>query len=479
MEMTMMIANPPLLAVIPAQAGIQLSTIFRSRKLDYRFRGNDGIWAMVFAAVIFVSIFLTSPAAFAVDGVVKGGQIDPLPIAIAPFISGGGAENEAATIAGVIANDLARSGYFRPLAPDTFIEQIGSFDATPQFSSWQEIKAKNLVVGQVEMVGSKMKVSFKLYNVNSQEMRKVSTTFTASPKVARRMAHKIADLIYKDITAYDGYFDTRVVFVDESGPKDKRVKKLGMMDQDGFGARTLTKGNEILLTPRFSPTSQEITYAAIGTDTARVYLYNLDTGQKEIVGDFPNMSFAPRFSPDGNRVIMSLQSEDGRNSNIFEMDLRSKQMRQITNVDAINTAPSYSPDGSMITFESDRGGTQQVYVMGSDGSNQQRISFGKGRYSTPVWSPDGKWIAFTKQGEARFSIGVMKPDGSGERILTEGRHNEGPTWSPNSRVVMFFRESGGESGGPQLFSVDISGYNEQEVPTPEFSSDPAWSPLLN
>jgi TolB protein len=431
---------------------------------------------LIFAILVFLGMAV--PSAYAVDGTVSGGQIDPLPIAIAPFISGGGAENVSATIAGVIANDLARSGYFAPLSPESFIEQIGSFDAPPQFASWQQIKAKDLVIGQVNMSGGKMQVAFKLYDVNTGQLIS-GTSFTASPKVARRIAHKIADMIYKSITGYDGYFDTRVVFVDESGPKDKRIKRLGMMDQDGFGARTLTKGNEILLTPRFSPNSQEITYAAIGTEAARVYLYNLDTGQKEIVGDFPNMSFAPRFSPDGNKVIMSLQSEDGRNSNIFEMDLRSKRMRQVTNVDAINTAPSYSPDGSQITFESDRGGTQQVYVMGADGSNQQRISFSKGRYSTPVWSPDGKWIAFTKQGESKFSIGVMKPDGSGERILTEGRHNEGPTWSPNSRVVMFFRESGGETGGPQLYSVDISGYNEQEVPTPEFSSDPAWSPLLN
>jgi TolB protein len=435
------------------------------------------IRSTILAVVIVISGVLNSPV-YAVTGTVTGGKIDPLPIAIAPFISGGGAEELSATVAGVIANDLARSGYFVPLSPDSFIEQIGSFEAVPQFASWQQVKAKDLVTGQVQMAGGKMTIAFKLYDVNSGQLIS-GTSFTASPKVARRIAHKIADLIYKSITGYPGYFDTRVVYVDESGPKDHRVKKLGIMDQDGFAARTLTNGNEILLTPRFSPNSQEITYAAIGTEASRVYLYNIDTGQKEIVGDFPNMSFAPRFSPDGQKVIMSLQSDDGRNSNIYEMDLRSKKMRQVTNENSINTAPSYSPDGAHITFESDRGGTQQAYVMSADGSGQNRISFGKGRYSTPVWSPDGKWIAFTKQAEGKFGIGVMAPDGSGERILTEGFHNEGPTWSPNSRVLMFFRETQGEQGGPQLYSVDISGYNEQKVPTPEFSSDPAWSPLLN
>ena len=291
----------------------------------------------------FVLLF-TLPSAWALEGTVSGGQIDPLPIAIAPFISGEGAGEVSAEIAGVIANDLARSGYFKPLPPESFIEQIGDFEAAPQFASWKQVQAKDLVVGQVVMQGGKMSVAFKLYDVNTGQLV-TGTSFTATPKVARRIAHKIADLIYKSITGYPGYFDTRVVYVDESGTKDKRIKKLAIMDQDGFGSRTLTKGNEILLTPRFSPNSQEITYAAIGTEASRVYLYNIDTGQKEIVGDFPNMSFAPRFSPDGQKVIMSLQSDDGRNSNIFEMDLRSKQVRQLTNENSINTAPSYSPDG--------------------------------------------------------------------------------------------------------------------------------------
>ena len=432
-----------------------------------------------FLAALLVIIGFGSPMAFAVNGTVNpNGKIDPIPIAISPFIADGAAADTAATVAGVIANDLAHSGYFQPLPPESYIEKIGSFDAVPQFDSWKQVQARDLVVGQVINQGGKAMIAFKLYDVNTGQLV-AGTSFTASPKASRRIAHKIADLIYKSVTGFDGYFDTRVVYVDESGPKNARIKKLAIMDQDGFGARTLTNGKDILLTPRFSPNSQEITYASIGAEAARVYLFNLDTGQKEIVGDFPNMSFAPRFSPDGQKVIMSLQSDDGRDANIFEMDLRSKQLHQITKVPAINTAPSFSPDGSRITFESDRGGTQQIYVMNADGSGDSRISFGKGRYSTPVWSPDGKYIAFTKQGEGKFSIGVMNPDGSGERILTEGFHNEGPTWSPNSRVLMFFREQPGETGGPQLFSVDISGYNEQRIATPEFSSDPAWSPLLN
>ena len=427
--------------------------------------------------VLLLIVMAFASQAWAVTGIVNSGKIDPLPIAVTPFIASAGSEADAAAVSGVIANDLAHSGYFQPLPPDSFIEKIGTFDQNPNFSSWQQVKAQALVVGQVSKAGDRMTVAFKLYDVNTQAFL-AGSSFTAPAKLSRRLAHKVADMIYNKITGFAPYFDTRVVYVDESGPKNARVKKLAMMDQDGFNPRTMTNGKELLLTPRFSPTSQEITYAAIGTEASRVFIFNIDTGQKEIVGDFHNMSFAPRFSPDGQKVILSLESEDGRNSNIYELDLRSKQTRQITDVPAINTAPCYSPDGTRIAFESDRGGTQQIYVMNTDGSNQQRVSFGNGRYSTPVWSPDGKFLAFTKQGEAKFAIGVMAPDGSGERILTEGFHNEGPTWSPNSRVVMFFRDQPGENGGPQLYSVDISGYNEQKVDTPGFSSDPAWSPLL-
>jgi TolB protein len=429
--------------------------------------------------VVIVTCLLLAPqSSFALTGDVNGGKINPLPIAITQFLAGSGAEESAGTLGDVITNNLTRSGYFAPLPRESFIEQITDFNQPPRFEDWRQIQAKALVTGQVFNDGGKIQVEFKLFDVNSQRQL-AAQQFTTSPKNLRRIGHLVSDAIYKALTGIDGYFDTRIVFVDESGPKNLRIKKLAIMDQDGFNVRTLTDGSDIVLTPRFSPNSQEVTFMAIGKGTPRVYLYNIETRQREIVGEFDNMSFAPRYSPDGQHVIMSLQDADGRNANIFEMDLRSRQNQQLTNTPAINTAPSFSPDGSQITFESDRGGTQQIYVMNADGSGQTRISFGDGRYSTPVWSPDGQYIAFTKQANGKFAIGVMKPDGSGERILTEGFHNEGPTWAPNGRVLMFFRDSPGESGGAHLFSVDITGYNEQEVPTPEGASDPAWSPRLN
>jgi TolB protein len=441
--------------------------------------GNRTMYSRFVAALLTIAMLVVLPsfARAQLKGSNQDGRIDPIPMAIAPFLSGG-ADEAAATVTGVIANNLGRTGYFNPLPPDTYPEQISNIDTDPAFDAWRGIKARALVTGSVVNEGGKIRVTFKLFDINSGQLL-AGQSLAASPKLARRLAHRVSDQIYKALTGFDGYFDTRVVFVDETGDKTKRVKKLAIMDQDGFNPRNLPVSGDLLLTPRFSPTSNEVTFMSFGTGVPRVFVYNIDTNQKEIVGDFPSMSFAPRYSPDGNRIIMSLQSDDGANSNIFEMNLQSRKLRQVTDVAAINTAPSYSPDGGQIVFESDRGGTQQIYMMDASGGGQNRISFGKGRYSTPVWSPDGKWIAFTKSAGGKFSIGVMKPDGSGERILTEGFHNEGPTWAPNSRVIMFFRETGGEAGGAHLYSVDVTGYNEQPVETPNFASDPAWSPRLN
>jgi TolB protein len=409
------------------------------------------------------------------------GNVAPLPIAIPNFVAGTPADGEVgAGVAGVITNNLKRSGLFAPIDPAAFIEKITDSDKPPQFQNWKAINAQALVTGRVTRQGDgRLKAEFRLWDVASGQQL-TGQQYVTSPEFWRRIAHIISDQIYERLTGDKGYFDSRVVFVDETGAKERRVKRLALMDQDGANVRYLTRGADLVLTPRFSPSTQEITYMEFGQGDPRVYLFNIETGQREIVGNFPGMSFAPRFAPDGQRVIMSLQQ--GGNSNLFVMDLRSKTTTRLTDTPAIDTSPSYAPDGSRICFESDRGGKPQIYVMPAAGGAAQRISFSKddsnGSYSTPVWSPRGDYIAFTKQGSGQFSIGIMKPDGSGERILTAGFHNEGPTFAPNGRVVMFFRDPGG-NGGPSLFTVDISGRNEQRVPTPGFASDPAWSPLLS
>jgi len=406
------------------------------------------------------------------------GQIQPLPIAITDFASASPAEATIGSdLAQVISADLERSGLFKPIDQRAFIQTAESLQGAPRFADWRQINAQALVTGSAErQADGRLRVEFRLWDVYG-EAQLTGMSYTTTPENWRHVAHIVADEIYKRLTGEDGYFASRIVYVAESGPLNKRVKRLAIMDQDGASVRYLSDGRSISITPRFSPTRQEITYMSYESGEPRVYLLQIETGQRELVGNFPGMTFAPRFSPDGQKVIMSLLRDDG-NSNIFAMDLRSRSTTRLTNSTAIDTSPSYSPDGSKVVFTSDRGGRAQIYVMGADGSGQTRISFGDGVYSTPVWSPRGDLIAFTKQTGGEFQIGVMKTDGSGERILTSGFHNEGPTFSPNGRVLMFFRDPGGTSG-PSLFTVDVSGRNEQRVPTPGFASDPAWSPLLS
>jgi TolB protein len=418
-----------------------------------------------------------APARAALRIPVERGNVQPMPIAIPEFIAGSPGDVEMArTVTQVITSDLGHSGLFAPIDPAAYIERIANFDAVPRFADWRAINAQALVVGRVARQGDgRLRAEFRLWDVLGGQPQD-GKQYQATPDNIRRIGHIISDQIYERLTGEKGYFDSRVVFIDETGPRERRVKRLTMMDQDGANARYLTRGEDLVLTPRFSPASQEITYMSYGQGDPRVYLLNIESGQREVVGNFPGMTFAPRFSPDGGNVIMSLQR--GGNSNIFVMNLGSKAITRLTDSAAIDTSPSYAPDASRICFESDRGGRQQIYVMAASGGNPQRISFGEGSYSTPVWSPRGDVIAFTKQSGGQFAIGVINPDGSGERILTSGYHNEGPTFAPNGRVLMFFRDPGGNTG-PALYTIDLTGRNEQKVPTPSYASDPAWSPLLS
>jgi TolB protein len=433
------------------------------------------IGALMVATVLVTMVVGHAMAQLRVD--ITKGTIQPMPIAIPAFVGAGGGPDELSqNVAQVITADLKRSGLFAPADPAAFIEPVVPPSATPNFNNWKPLNVQALVSGAVSATGDgRISAEYRLWDVVSGQYL-VGKQFFASPDNWRRLAHIIADSIYERLTGEKGYFDSRIAFVDETGSKQDRVKRLAIMDQDGANVRMLTNGGDLVLTPRFSPSRQELAYATLAGDDWHVYLLNIETGQQERIGNFPNMAFSPRFSPDGLQVVLSLQQ--GGNANIYKMDLRTKQMTRLTDSPSIDTAPSFSPDGAQIVFESDRGGEQQLYVMSASGGGAQRISFGSGRYGTPVWSPRGDFIAFTKQEGGEFKIGVMHPDGSGERILTGGFHNEGPTWSPNGRVLMFFRDTGGPSGGPQLWSVDITGYNEQIVPTPSFASDPAWSPLL-
>ncbi len=409
------------------------------------------------------------------------GKVEPLPIAVSSFLGSKPEElRYGQEISNVISEDLERSGLFRPIDRGAFIQTKIALNTLPRFGDWRVINAQALVQGRVEFVqAGQLRVEFRLWDVYA-EQQMVGLAYITVADNWRQVAHIIADAVYKRITGEEGYFNTRIVYISESGPIKRRIKRLAIMDQDGENHKFLTGGEALVLTPRFSPTQQEITYLSFYGDLPRVYIFNIDTGHQEILGEFPGMTFAPRFSPNGREIIMSM-ARDG-NSEIYSMDLRTRVVKQLTKHSAIDTSPSYSPDASQIVFNSDRGNSQQLYIMSASGDNVRRISYGKGRYATPVWSPRGDLIAFTKFSRGRFYIGVMRTDGSGERLLAEDFLVEAPTWAPNGRVLMFFRQepskNDGSGGRSRLFSIDLTGHNEREVVTPVDASDPAWSPII-
>ncbi|WP_380057031.1 Tol-Pal system beta propeller repeat protein TolB [Falsihalocynthiibacter sp. SS001] len=406
------------------------------------------------------------------------GQIEPMPIAVPDFIpETQGAGELAAQISRVIVGDLEGSALFREIPREAYISQVTSFSSPIQYSDWRAINTQALVTGAVGVSGNQLTVKFRLFDVVTGQPQGEGLQFVGTTDSWRRMAHKVADAVYSRITGEGGYFDSRVVYVAETGPKNDRRKRLAVMDYDGANVQYLTGDSSLVLAPRFSPTGDRVLYTSYETGFPRIYLLDVaSVGRKILENQEGSMSFAPRFSPDGNTVVYSLSR--GGNTDIYTLNLSSGSVVRLTNTPAIETAPSYSPDGSTIVFESDRSGSPQLYVMPANGGEARRISKGSGRYGTPVWSPRGDLIAFTKQNKGRFHIGVMRTDGSEERLLTTSNLDEGPTWSPNGRVIMFTRETSGASGTSSLYSVDTTGRNLKRITTQGAASDPAWSPLL-
>ncbi len=426
----------------------------------------------VMVMVAFIAGLGAAQAEVTID--IRQGNVKPIRVAITEFFGVNERESTLGrNIAQVISANLERSGLFEPIDPKAFTQTAASIQVRPRFNDWRIINTEALVNGAISVQpDGRLRVEFRIWDVAKEE-HMLGKAYSSEQENWRRVAHIVSDAIYKRVTGENGYFDSRIVYIAESGSKQNRIKRLAIMDQDGANHKFLTDGSSLVLTPRFSPARQEITYLNYYRDKPKVYLFNIQTGRQEVLGAFEGMTFSPRFSPDGNSVVMS-HAEQG-NSEIYVMDLRTRAPRRVTDNPAIDTAPSFSPDGSQIVFESDRGGSQQIYVMNANGSNPHRISFKSGRYGTPVWSPRGDLIAFTKLSKGQFFIGVMRPDGSGERLLADGYHNEGPTWAPNGRVLMFFRQD--RSGRARLYSVDLTGHNLREVITPGDASDPAWSPL--
>lgn len=408
---------------------------------------------------------------------ITDGVIEPLPFAVPSFeAENPEAAQVAADISRLVAGDLTGTGLFREIPSTAFISAATSFMQPVAYADWRAINAQALIKGAVTVSGQNITVKFRLYDVFSGTELGGGLQFAGTLSGWRRMAHKVSDAAYSRITGEGGYFDSRVVFVAEAGPKDNRAKRLAIMDYDGANVQFLTDSSALVLAPRFSPSGDRVLYTSYESGFPRINVLDVaSVGRRQLETAEGEMAFSPRFSRDGGQVIYSLAN--GGNTDLYRTDLGSGTHTRLTSAPSIETAPSFSPDGSQIVFESDRSGAPQMYIMSANGGDAQRISFGEGRYGTPVWSPRGDLIAFTKQNAGRFHIGVMRTDGSEERLLTASPLDEGPTWSPNGRVIMFFRETLGANGTSSLYSVDVSGRNLQAVAVQGGASDPTWGPL--
>ena len=434
--------------------------------------------------ISIILFYLISLNAYALELTLSQGTVKPTPIAITNlFTTDSSLNNLGENISSVVSDNLERSGLFISIDKKAFIQSNESLSNQPRFEDWKVLKAQHLLAGKIETNENKISIEFRLYDVFAQKQI-VGKKYETSKNNWRRVAHIISDAIFQRITGEGGFFDTRIVYVAETGPKDNRQKRLAIMDQDQANHRFLTDGSYLVLTPRFSPNSQKITYMSyVKRNSPRVFIFDIETGQQEIVGEFPGMTFAPRFSPDGSKIVMSYSDPDVGNSEIYILDLQTRASNRITNNSSIDVSGSFSPDGKQIVFNSDRTGRRHLYIIKTNGKDLKRISREAGSYYTPVWSPRGDMIAFTKQEAGQFYIGVMEIDGSYERMIAKSFHVEGPTWSPNGRYLMYFKEertaSDGSGGESSLYSIDLTGYNERKIITPLGASDPAWSPLMH
>src|SRR6056297_1402409 len=433
-------------------------------------------------SLLAAALMLAAPASAQDDGPLRieitEGVIEPLPYAVPDFVADGAVTSDLASrISRVIASDLNGTGLFRQIPAEAHISRITSFSSPVQFSDWKAINAQALITGAVDVQpDGRITVRFRLYDVFAGQELGQGLQLVGTEEGWRRIAHKVADQVYSRLTGEDPYFDSRVVYVAETGPKGARQKRLAIMDYDGANVTYLTDSASLVLAPRFSPQGDRVLYTSYETGFPRIYVLDVARLNRRVLeSQDGSMSFAPRFAPDGQTVVYSLSR--GGNTDLYSMDIASGRSTRLTSAPSIETAPSFSPDGSRIVFESDRSGSPQLYIMEARGGEARRISFGQGRYGTPVWSPRGDLVAFTKQSKGRFHIGVMRTDGSEERLLTASFLDEGPTWAPNGRVIMFTRETQGERGEARLYTVDITGRNLRQVPTDGGASDPSWGPL--
>ncbi len=429
--------------------------------------------ALTYLFITFFSLISASFAELRID--VTEGTFQPIPLAITSFDSGGDPylAQAAKDITDVIKSDLTNCGLFKIVDPNAYIQTSYDVMSNPRFADWKVLNAEGLVGGIVKRNGSNLQADFRLFDVFT-EKQLAGLSKTSEAANWRRVGHQIADAIYEAMTGDKGYFDTRVVYVAESGSELQRKYRLAIMDYDGENHQFITSGSTRVLTPRFSPDRLKIAYVDFGQNdkTPTLHVHDLQSGHSESLASVEGQRMSPRFSPQGDHLILSTAKNGA--ASLYKMPLTTKKLEKLTsNTSTIDVSPCYSPDGSQVTFISDRGGAPQIYVGDSTGNNATRVSYSQGWYDNPIWSPRGDLIAFTRQSKGTFYIGVIRPDGSGERMLDAGYLLEGPTWSPNGREIMYTCQASSHNK-VGICSVDITGNHKRVINTPGEGSYPTW-----
>lgn len=375
----------------------------------------------------------------------------------------------------LVETDLSQTSELMPLPPDQKDYYSYPEVTAPTFSKWRGVGAKALMTGFVQSrPDGRLTVGCYVYDVDKgRELARKG--FVVVPADLRRAAHKCSALAYEAITGAPGMFDTRIAYVAETGPAETRVKRIALMDADGYNHRYLTPGGTTVLTPRLSPKAARIAYVSFEGGVPQVRILDVQSGEQRPLLSGNAMTFAPRFSPDGSKIVFSMML--GANSDIYVVGANGGLPQRLTTSPGIDTDPSFSPDGSKIVFESDRSGTQQLYIMDASGANQRRITFSVAAYSSPEWSPDGKQIAFTWRMADTRRIGIINVDGTGEKVLTSGPADESPAWAASSRELVFQRTDA--AGRPGIYRVSLDGSAPRKMTIPQDGSDPDWSGAMD
>jgi TolB protein len=381
----------------------------------------------------------------------------------------------AVDVAEVIQNDLSRSGRFAPLERRDMIEKPTAGDQI-QFSDWRLLKSNFIAVGKLVPDGAdRFAVQFELYNVlNGQRL--LGQRITSNASTLRQTAHRIADLIYEQLTGVPGVFSTRIAYLNVEGTAPNLRYKLTVADSDGMNPRVIANSGEPLMSPAWSPDGESLAYVSFENKAAAIWVQTVATGARTKVSARAGINGAPAWSPDGKKLALTLSRKDG-DVDVYTLELASQMLTRMTFDPGIDTEPTWSIDGSKLYFTSDRSGAPQIYEISANDprANPRRVTF-EGKYNArPRVSPDGKQLALVTQTGSGFNIATLDLKTNALQVLTKGRQDESPSFAPNGAQLIYATQDRGR-GVLALASSDGRFQQKMGAASGEVR-EPVWGPL--